>query len=72
MPFPFTPISLTPNKAIDMQSAALGALGTGVLVQDTDLSYRPRVSYTRWREEGSGWWQVGWYGYVDCGVQRED
>lgn len=29
-----------------------------MLVQDTDLSYRPRATYTKWKEEGAGWWQV--------------
>lgn len=46
-------------------------------MQDTDLSYRPRVTYTRWREEGSGWWQVKGgnrvtRGYVRLDVKRED
>lgn len=45
-------------QAIDLQSVAIGGEGTGVLVQDTDLSYRPRATYTQWKEEGAGWWQV--------------
>lgn len=37
---------------------AVGEEGVGVLVQDTDLSYRLRVAYTQWKEEGVGWWEV--------------
>eukprot|EP00903_Cladosiphon_okamuranus_P018631 g17149.t3 len=44
-------------QAIDLQSVASGEDGAGVLVQDTDFSYRPRVTYTQWKEEGAGWWQ---------------
>lgn len=29
-----------------------------MLVHDTDVSYRPRVTYTQWMEAGAGWWQV--------------
>ncbi len=52
----------TPNQnqqIVDLQSVAMGEDGTGVLVQDTDTSYRARVSYTDFKEEGAGWWQVG-------------
>lgn len=45
-------------QAIDLESVEHGESGVGVLVQDTDLSYRPRVTYTIWREEGAGWWEV--------------
>lgn len=46
------------EQAIDLQSVAIGEEGRGVLVQDTDLSYRPRPTYTQWEEQGAGWWQV--------------
>ncbi|CAM9450628.1 unnamed protein product [Ascophyllum nodosum] len=46
------------KQAIDLESVALGKSGAGVLVQDTDLSYRARVRYSVWREEGSGWWEA--------------
>lgn len=46
------------SQAVDLQSIALGETGTGVFVQDTDLSFRPRVTYTQWKEEGSGRWEV--------------
>lgn len=67
------------RQAVDLQSVALGENGTGVFVQDTDLSFRPRVTYTPWREEGSGRWEVRpgnvfqavkeWASYV-AGVQE--
>ena len=40
-----------PRKALDLNSGDLG-----VLVQDTDLSYRPRMNYTMWQEVGPGRW----------------
>ncbi|CAM9757005.1 unnamed protein product, partial [Scytosiphon promiscuus] len=45
------------TEAIDLESVANGEDGVGVLVQDTDLSYRLRVAYNQWKEEGSGWWE---------------
>ena len=38
-------------KTMDLESSL-----QGVLVQDTDLSFRPRVTYTNRRVEGLGWW----------------
>lgn len=53
-----------PVQAVDLQSVAVGEEGVGVLVQDTDLSYRLRVAYTQWKEEGSGWWEVSTGGHL--------
>ncbi|CAM9619055.1 unnamed protein product, partial [Ectocarpus sp. 12 AP-2014] len=45
-------------QVVDLESVAVGEEGVGVLVQDTDLSYRLRVTYTQWKEEGVGWWKM--------------
>jgi DNA-binding beta-propeller fold protein YncE len=42
------------SKGRDLATGA-----TGVLVLDTDLSFRPRVTFDDWAETGAGWWVAG-------------